>query len=67
MEKWFSFINKIKYILCSLLVYLVLGNNIFSQTFDLPRNFIESPLIYSHETNLKGISRISPVNDSFSK
>ena len=53
MEKWFSFTNKLKYILYSLLVYLVLGKNTFSQTFDLPRHFIESPLIYSHETNLK--------------
>ncbi len=67
MEKWFNSLNKLKLILCSFLVYLVFENNTFSQTFNLPEHFIESPLIYSHETNLKGISRISPVKDSFSK
>ena len=67
MEKWSSSTNKIKFILYSFLFYLSLEKNTFSQTFDLPENFIESPLIYSHETNLKGISRILPVKNSFSK
>ena len=67
MEKWSSSTNKIKFVLFSFLFYLLLEKNTFSQTFDLPKNFIESPLIYSHETNLKGISRISPVKNYFSK
>lgn len=67
MEKWSNSKNKHKFLFLYLLVYLIFYNKAFSQTFDIPEHFIESPLIYSHETNLKGISRISPIKESFSK
>ena len=31
MEKWFSFTNKIQFILCSFLVYLIIENKSLSQ------------------------------------
>ena len=67
MEKWLSLSSKLKFILYCCLSYVLFESKTFSQTFDISENFIESPLIFSHETNLKGISRISPVRDTFSK
>ena len=66
MVKWFFLNNPIKFILF-FLFFLIFKNNSLCQTFNIPNEFIESPLIYAHETNLKGISRITPVKDIFSK
>ena len=49
------------------LLFLSFTNNALGQIYKIPDNFIEGPFIYSYETNLKGISRITPVKDSFSK
>ena len=67
MEKWCNLIKKLKFLILLSIFFLVFKNNALSQIFDVPDYLIESPLIYSHETNLKGISRITPVKDSFSK
>jgi hypothetical protein len=67
MEKWCNLIKKLKFLILLNIFFLVFKNNALSQVFDVPDYLIESPLIYSHETNLKGISRITPVKDSFSK
>ena len=55
--------------LCFFILYFfILSSKIaLSQSFDVPENFIESPLIYSYETNLKGISKITPLEGLFSK
>ena len=44
-----------------------LNNLLFSQSFRIPENYIEAPLIYSHETFLEGISTIVPIGEYFSK
>ena len=67
MEKWFYLSKKLKLLTLFNIFFLAFKNNALSQTFDVPDYLIESPLIYSHETNLKGISRITPIKDSFSK
>ena len=67
MEKWFYLSNKIKLLTLFSIFLLAFKNNALSQTFDIPDYLIESPLIYSNETNLKGISKITPIKDSFSK
>ena len=67
MEKWCNLIKKLNFLILLSIFFLVFKNNALSQIFDVPDYLIESPLIYSHETNLKGISRITPVKDSFSK
>ena len=55
--------------LCFVILYffILLSKIALSQSFDVPENFIESPLIYSYETNLKGISKITPLEGLFSK
>ena len=66
MEKWFLFINL--RIVCIKLIFIILFyKQTFSQVFEIPDDYIEGPLIYSHETQLKGISKISPLKDIFSK
>ena len=67
MEKWFYLSNKLKLLIFFYIFFLAFKNNALSQTFDVPDYLIESPSIYSHETNLKGISKITPIKDSFSK
>ena len=43
-------------------------NNLNSQFFDKSKGFIEAPLIYSFENNLKGITKITPIQkNAFSK
>ena len=65
MVKWLSFNN-------IFLVLLLISNlfmpvkNIKAQLYKLPDNFIEVPLIYSHETILRGITKILPVGNIFS-
>ncbi len=49
-----------------ILLIILFKKNIFSQVFKIPDNYIESPLIYPHETILKGISKITPVEALFS-
>ena len=49
------------------LLFLSFINNALGQIYKIPDNFIEGPFIYSYETNLKGISRVTPVGDIFSK
>ena len=55
----------IKSILLSL--FLLLNKISYSQSFEFTKNYIEAPLIFSHETILKGISIIKPVGGNFSK
>ena len=37
------------------------------QSFEVPDSYIEAPLIFSHQTTLKGISSIIPIGGDFSK
>ncbi len=50
-------------------IFLLLSLNIklFAQTFEYSKNYLEAPLIFSHETTLEGISKIVPVGGDFSK
>ena len=48
------------------LLFLSFINNALGQIYKIPDSFIEGPFIYSYETNLKGISRVTPVGDIFS-
>ncbi len=50
-----------------IILFLLYKNILFSQYFEVPDNYIEAPLIFSHETVLKGISSIIPVGGIFSK
>lgn len=50
-----------------ILIYFFIFKDISSQTFDIPENFIEAPLIFSHETTLVGVSKIVPIGLDFSK
>ena len=60
MEKLLIFIK-----LTALL--FLLSSKIFAQSFEYSENFIEAPLIFSHETILEGISKIVPIGGDFSK
>ena len=60
MEKLLIFIK-----LTSLL--FLLNSKLFAQSFEYSENFVEAPLIFSHETVLKGISKVVPVGEVFSK
>ena len=55
----------IKSILLSL--FLLLNKISYSQSFEFNKDYIEAPLIFSHETILKGISIIKPVGGNFSR
>ena len=44
-----------------------LNSKLFTQTFEYSVNYIEAPLIFSHETTLEGISKIIPIGGDFSK
>ncbi len=44
-----------------------LNSKLFAQTFEYSENYIEAPLIFSHETNLEGISKIVPIGGDFSQ
>ena len=50
-----------------IILFVLYKNILFSQYFEVPENYIEAPLIFSHETVLKGISSIIPVGGIFSK
>ena len=50
-----------------LILFLLLNKISYSQSFEFTKNYIEAPLIFSHETILKGISIIKPVGGFFSK
>ena len=50
-----------------ILLILLLTKILIAQTFDYPKNYLEAPLIFSHETILEGISKIVPVGGDFSK
>ena len=50
-----------------LTLFLLLNKTSFSQSFEFTKDYIEAPLIFSHETILKGISIIKPVGGNFSK
>ena len=50
-----------------LTLFLLLNKILFSQSFEYTKDYIEAPLIFSHETILKGISIIKPVGGNFSK
>ena len=62
MEKLLIFIKSI-----FLTLFLLLNKTSLSQSFEFTKDFIEAPLIFSHETILKGISIIKPVGGVFSK
>ena len=44
-----------------------LNSKLFAQTFEYSKNYLEAPLIFSHETTLEGISKIVPIGGDFSK
>jgi hypothetical protein len=44
-----------------------LNSKLFAQTFEYSENYLEAPLIFSHETTLEGISKIVPIGGDFSK
>ena len=67
MVRSFHFFNSLTSSLFFVFLYLFIKNYTFAQSFKLTDGFIESPLIYSYETNLKGISKVTPVGDHFSK
>ena len=50
-----------------LTLFLLLNKISYSQSFEFTKDYIEAPLIFSHETILKGISIIKPVGGNFSK
>ena len=50
-----------------LTLFFLLYKTSFSQSFEFNKDYIEAPLIFSHETILKGISIIKPVGGNFSK
>ena len=50
-----------------LTLFFLLNKISFSQSFEFTKDYIEAPLIFSHETILKGISIIKPVGGNFSK
>ena len=55
-------------ILIKLVLLILLLNKIpIAQTFEYSKNYLEAPLIFSHETILEGISKIVPVGGDFSK
>ena len=61
-------LNLNRLILMNLIVSIFFFNKcLFSQSFEIPNNYIEAPLIYSHETILTGIIKIVPVAGPFSK
>ena len=60
MEKLLIFIK-----LTALL--FLLSSKIFAQSFEYSENFIEAPLIFSHETILEGISILVPIGGDFSR
>ena len=47
------------------LLILLLNKILIAQTFEYSDNYLEAPLIFSHETILKGISKIMPVGGDF--
>ena len=44
-----------------------LNSKLFAQTFEYSENYLEAPLIFSHETTLEGIGKIVPIGGDFSK
>ena len=50
-----------------LTLFFLLNKASFSESFEFTKDYIEAPLIFSHETILKGISIIRPVGGNFSK
>ena len=48
-------------------LFISVNSVLFAQTFEYSENYIEAPLIFSHETNLEGISKIVPIGGDFSK
>ncbi len=67
MVKLYYLKSKIELLTILVIFFLFFRYNALCQTFSIPDNYIESPLIYSHQTNLKGISKILPIGDLFSK
>ena len=49
------------------LLILLLNKTLLAQTFEYSNNYLEAPLIFSHETILEGISKIVPVGGDFSR
>ena len=48
-------------------ILFLLNNKLFAQSFEYSENFVEAPLIFSHETILEGISKVVPIGNGFSK
>ena len=60
--------NLINYFFIKIFLIFFFSNKfLFSQSFDIPENFVEGPLIHPHDTILKGITKIVPVSGLFSK
>ena len=67
MEKLFYLKIKFKVFIFYFIFFFLLKNNALCQSFEITSEYVEGPLIYSHETNLLGVSKISPVSKVFSK
>ena len=61
MEKLFYLKIKFKVFIFYFIFFFLLKNNALCQSFEITSEYVEGPLIYSHETNLLGVSKISPV------
>ncbi len=59
-------IKKIKIAILYYFFFLLI-NNLYSQSFEYDEDFIEGPLIFAHETSLKGIIKITPIGKDFAK
>ena len=66
MVKWLN-LNKFNLFFFLLALILFSSKITKAQIYEIPDSFIEVPLIYSHETILKGITKILPVGGEFSK
>ena len=61
-------LNSISFRFLKLFFFFLLSNNIlYSQSFEIPKDFIEGPLIFPHETIITGITKVLPVSNYFSK
>ena len=68
MEKFLrNLTEKLLILIKVIFLFLSLNIRLFAQAFEYSENYIEAPLIFSHETTLEGISKIVPIGGDFSK
>lgn len=66
MVKLLSFF-RLFFFLYILVIAYKFSSGASAQTYTLPDSFIEAPLIYPYETFLKGITKVLPVGNIFSR